>query len=265
MSLYTPLIHRHDVDKCNDLLRRELGTSWTGLPNFIWGHSSDQYFFHPVRRLHEDGSMKYDYECVCGINVRLDDPNRRVFDEDLDGGGWIDAPEINHKPECKGSIAIPVYTLMNLAERYLDEYGNKLENRWILWIWRPPISPEDWDVQFGTKLSYDRYKRGAYDPSCMQGLGEGASPLVVCVPDGVPPNKELTENLILNIKTHSAQRAQTAQTPWEMELEMIQREAAFKKSLIEQIKEGSLTMGGKQLPGEKGGVSFPTPSRLIVQ
>ncbi len=101
--------------KLNDLLASELGE-----PIYAWKWSED--LKHPMRAINDDGSLKFNYRCVCGLNASV------------------------HSAACRMTIAEPVWIVRKMR---LD-----LERQWVLCRAIPSLPEDKFREVFGSMVEY---------------------------------------------------------------------------------------------------------------
>jgi len=269
-SLSNSKVRAH-FKEANDLLRTELGMAHSTLkddypydirhqslvnqmldnpnPLFKWGWSEDSEYLHPMRLLDSDGNKRYDYQCQCGTNVHPD----------------------SHNLSCSQAVvAVPAYKIRRILDypSYRNFNGDQIVNSWVLWRWLPPPDKFDWETEYGTSLSYDRYKSGMWEPCSSMQPGQSGLPVAFCVT--YPGNLSLTRGLILNFTANciSAYRRRLS-NPAQVELDLAKASEQRIEEQARLIEDKVFTGSGKHLhvPGVKGSdhrfpISFPsvTPS-----
>ena len=113
-------VERH-IRKMNRLLLGELGQQ----PLYQWIYSESAEFMRPMRAMDEDGNLKWDYRCPCGLNVSV------------------------HLPECVAGMLIVVEPVWEIRKT-----DPSLTNQWVLCAHQPPPSEHEWRAMFGSVLPY---------------------------------------------------------------------------------------------------------------
>jgi hypothetical protein len=265
---------RKHFQEANDALRQDLGMARstlredhpydirhqilvsqlqeTPLPLFHWGWSEDPDYRHPMRLLNSDGTKQFELRCACGVNVREDE----------------------HSETCsKAVVAAPVYHVRRILDfpMYRNFNGERVHNEWVLWRWLPPPSRIDWEAEFGTSLSYDQYKSGAWEPCSSMKMGTDGLQVAFVVSYPKSNRHERTVIMDFTRMCIAAYKQRTARAAGlDPAMSLAQIEEARKKRVentAEMIEDKLFTGWGKHihLPGDKGSgrkfpISFPSVS-----
>lgn len=203
------------VKKQNELLRRELGTSPTGMGLYQWIFSEDPKLTVPMVLMTRDNPPRIirDNHCICGVNVEI------------------------HFPGCKLTIPRPRWVRRRIL------LHNR--NQWIFCKWVPPPSRKDWEESFGGDLPW---------PSEGNYLPVGDARKVISIVEGQEPFLQTTEMMIREIKELRSLSPQERKVKWEREDEEREKEKlsqlmdkvgdAFTFNLSEPGKKTDFSFGG---------------------
>ena len=125
-------VERH-IRKLNRTLIAELGEN----PPYQWIYSESPEFMRPMRAMDEDGNLKWNYRCPCGLNKTV------------------------HSAECVAGALMVVEPAWEARKVDIT-----MHNQWVLCCLQVPMPEAEWLQTFGSRLPCP--VNGSWAPVCTE-------------------------------------------------------------------------------------------------